>query len=373
MKGNSRLVIISLALLVLGVLSRSAYLIIFGIIGLYITYKKNQASYPTGTNFLVVIFSDLLDELKKKYPQFNLDKFLHNIKVNKVDDNQNVNFNRMPLNNAGSAKKVLGIIFGVIILVILVAKFVIVIPAGYVGVYNLFGKVSDRPLYSGLNFVNPLGSVEKMDVRIQDYTMSIAPNEGAKTGDDSIYALSKEGLSVSLDITVLYRLSQEKAPVLFKEIGQNYSEIVVRPEIRSAIREIVATYDVKDIYSEKRAEANQKLVDLLKSKVEPRGIIIEEVLLRNVQLPKNLADSIELKLQSEQEAQRYDFLLEQETKEAERKRIEAAGQRDSQKIISEGLTPAYLQYLYITSLKDRQGTIYIPTNPSNGLPSFKGL
>jgi regulator of protease activity HflC (stomatin/prohibitin superfamily) len=203
--------------------------------------------------------------------------------------------------------------------------------------------------------------------------MSIAPNEGIKIGDDSIYALSKEGLSVSLDITVLYRLSQEKAPMLFKEIGQNYSEVIVRPEIRSAIREVVANYDVKEIYSAKRAEANQKLTDLLKSKVEPRGIMIEEVLLRNVQLPKNLADSIELKLQSEQEAQRYDFILEQETKEAERKRIEAAGQRDSQKIISEGLTPSYLQYLYITSLRDRQGTIYVPTNPSNGLPTFKGL
>jgi len=373
MKGNNKILIISLALLVLGILSRSILLIIFAGIGLFTIYRKNQANYPAGTNFLIVIFTDLLEQLRDKYPQFNFDTFLHHIKVNKVDNNKNSNYNRMPINNLGSAKKILGIIFGIIIIIILFARVVFIIPAGSVGVYNLFGKVSDRPLYSGLNFVNPLGSVEKMDARIQDYTMSIAPNEGIKIGDDSIYALSKEGLSVSLDITVLYRLSQEKAPMLFKEIGQNYSEVIVRPEIRSAIREVVANYDVKEIYSAKRAEANQKLTDLLKSKVEPRGIMIEEVLLRNVQLPKNLADSIELKLQSEQEAQRYDFILEQETKEAERKRIEAAGQRDSQKIISEGLTPSYLQYLYITSLRDRQGTIYVPTNPSNGLPTFKGL
>lgn len=373
MKGNSKLLIISLALLVLGILSRSIILIIFAGIGLFTIYKQNQASYPAGTNIFIVIFSDLYEELKKKYPQLNFDTFFHGIKVNKVNNNENLNISRMPLSNAGSIKKILGLVFGVIIIVILFARVIIIIPAGSVGVYNLFGKVSDRPLYSGLNFVNPLGSVEKMDARIQDYTMSIATNEGVKVGDDSIYALSKEGLSVSLDITVLYRVSQEKAPVLFKEIGQNYSEVVVRPEIRSAIREVVANYDVKEIYSEKRVEANQKLTELLKSKVEPRGIMIEEVLLRNVQLPKNLADSIELKLQAEQEAQRYDFLLTQATKEAERKRIEAAGQRDSQKIISEGLTPSYLQYLYITSLKDRQGTIYVPTNPSNGLPTFKGL
>ncbi len=107
--------------------------------------------------------------------------------------------------------------------------------------------------------------------------------------------------------------------------------------------------------------------------MESRGIIIEEAVIRNVQLPASLAKAIQEKLASEQEAQRYDFVLEKETKEAERKRIEAAGQRDSQKIINESLSNEYLNYLYIKELKDRQGTIYVPVNPSSGIPLFKGI
>ena len=153
----------------------------------------------------------------------------------------------------------------------------------------------------------------------------------------------------------------------------NYHEVVIRPEIRSAIREVVAQYEAKDIYSEKRGEAAVKILEALKTKIEPRGVGVEEVLLRNVALPKNLATSIESKLQAEQESQRYDFVLEKETKEAERKRIEAAGQRDAQQIITQGLTTPYLNYLYIQNLKDSKGTIYVPTNPSNGTPLFRSL
>ena len=139
------------------------------------------------------------------------------------------------------------------------------------------------------------------------------------------------------------------------------------------IREVIAQYEAKDIYSEKRHEASQQIFDDLVLKLEPRGIELEDVLLRHVELPDDLAQSIQLKLQSEQEAQRYDFLLQTEKKEAERKIIEAEGQRDAQKIINQSLTTRYLEYLYIQSLKDREGTIYVPTNSSNGLPLFRGI
>ena len=108
-------------------------------------------------------------------------------------------------------------------------------------------------------------------------------------------------------------------------------------------------------------------------KMQPRGIVVEDVLLRNVQLPANLAQSIQEKLQAEQEAQKYDFILEKEKKEKERKIIEAEGQRDAQKIINESLTSNYLYYLYINDLKSRAGTIYVPTNPSTGMPLFRDL
>ena len=245
----------------------------------------------------------------------------------------------------------------IILALIIIPRFLVVIPAGTTGVYHLFGRVSDKPLSSGLHFVIPLAVVTKMNIQTQDYTMSIVKEEGRRLGDDSIDALTKEGLNVVLDMTVLFKLREDSAPTLFRELGVNYTETIIRPETRSIIREVVAQYDAKSLYSEKRGEAVEAIKNGLKSKIEPRGIIVEEVLLRNVKLPDRIAKSIEEKLQAEQESARYDFVLEKEKKEAERKRIEAQGQRDAQKTISESLTSSYLEYLYLTGLKDRQGTI----------------
>ena len=253
------------------------------------------------------------------------------------------------------------------------SAFWVVIGPGETGVQSLFGKVMDDELSSGFHLKNPFIKVTKMGIRTNDYTMSVAEGEGQKVGDDAITALTKEGLNVNLDITVLYHLIEEKASDVYRDLGLNYEESIIRPQIRSVIREVVANYNVKDIYSEKRLEIASEINKKLKEKLDPRGIELEDVLLRHVELPTDLASSIQQKLQAEQDAERYDFILQQEQKEAERKRIEAEGQRDAQKIINQSLTTRYLEYLYINSSKDRQGTIYVPTNPSNGLPVFKGL
>ncbi len=265
------------------------------------------------------------------------------------------------------------IIFLIIILIVIFSGMVVIVPAGETGVYHLFGKVKDQELHSGFHFKNPLASVTKMSIRTEEYTMSITKGEGQIKGADAIQALTKEGLRVDLDITVLYHLKEDKASDIYKNVGLDYVSKIIRPNIRSGIREVVALYQAKDIYSEKRQEAAQNILKKLKEEIEPRGIIIEDVLLRNVKLPTKLANSIQEKLTAEQEAKKYDFILEKESKEAERKIIEAKGQRDAQKIINESLTENYLNYLYIKELKDRQGTIYVPTNPSTGLPMFKGL
>ncbi len=236
----------------------------------------------------------------------------------------------------------------------------------------LFGKVKDAELSSGLHFVNPFEQVKKMSVRTEEYTMSIAHGEGQRKGSDQIVALTNEGLQLDLDITVFYKLEENKASDVYRELGSNYEEKIIRPEIRSAIRAVIARYNARAVYSEKRAEVAQEIRKHLKNTVEPRGIIIEQVLLRNVILPKGLASSIQKKLQAEQDAERLDFVLKKEKKEAERKRIEAQGQSDAQKIINETITPKYLQYLYIKNLKDRQGTIYVPTG-SDGLPLIKSI
>lgn len=264
------------------------------------------------------------------------------------------------------------IALGIIVLWILFSSIVIV-DAGRTGVYSLFGKVGDAELSSGIHLINPLAKVEMMSVRTEQYTMSKVPMEGQKASDDSIASLTKEGLSVELDITMLYRVNESQASDLYREVGVNFEEKIIRPEIRSVIREVIAQYEAKDIYSDKRQEAAQMIFNLMAEKLAARGVVLEDVLLRNVELPKNLATAIQEKLASEQESQRYDFVLQKEAKEAERKTIEAKGQRDAQQIINESLSDRYLNYLYIKELKDRQGTIYVPTSPTTGIPLFKGI
>ncbi|MEA2089016.1 MAG: prohibitin family protein [Patescibacteria group bacterium] len=286
---------------------------------------------------------------------------------NVINMDSNMNFDPKQFKKGGVAVLI------VVFLLIFGIFSVVIIPAGETGVFHLFGKVRDKEMSSGLHFKNPLAMVTKMSIRTEEYTMSIVKGEGQVKATDAIKALTKEGLEVELDMTILYHLEENMASNIFKNVGLNYVEKIIRPSIRSGIREIIANYEAKDIYSEKRQEAAGQILEKLKSDINPRGIVIEEVLLRNVNLPTKLSNAIQEKLTAEQEAQRYDFILQKEEKEAERKRIEAAGQRDAQKIINESLTTNYLNYLYIKDLKDREGTIYIPVNPSTGMPMFKGL
>ena len=290
----------------------------------------------------------------------------------KVHTNNPFNMNQFENFKNKSRRFITGAIAAIILIAFLPAM-IVVIPAGFTGVYHLFGKVQDQELSSGIHIVNPFAKVQKMDIRTQDYTMSITQNEGRKSGADSITAITKEGLTVGLDITVLFKLSEANAAEVYKSVGVNYDEVVIRPAIRSVIREVIATYEAKDIYSEKRAETTTQIQKELTTKLEPRGILIEEILLRDVTLPQNLRTSIEEKLSAEQDAQKYEFILQQEKKEAERKIIEAEAQRDAQTIINSSLNSQYLHYLYIKELENLEGTIYIPTDPNSGLPLFRNV
>ena len=293
-----------------------------------------------------------------------------NLIINKYSmDNQTIDYANII---GGKAKLITKIVIGVvalIIVLIILVRLIVIVPAGTTGVYHLFGRVKDQPYKSGLHLVIPFAKIDLMSIRTEQYTMSVIPTEGELNRDDSIDALTKEGLKVNLDITVLYHLIEDKAPEVFRTIGLDYNQKIIRTEVRGAIRDVIATYDAKDIYSEKREEATNKIAERLKESLTPRGIEVETVILRNVALPALLTQAIEAKLTADQEAQKYDFILQKETKEAERKRIEAAGQRDSQQIINQSLSNQYLQYLYIKELQNRPGTIYVPYD----LPLFKGI
>lgn len=262
-------------------------------------------------------------------------------------------------------------IFILVVLVILLVSSVVIVDAGKVGVVSTFGDVQETPLRSGLQLKNPLSNVTTMDIRTQEYTMSGVANEGAVMGDDSIKALASDGASVWLDVTVFYHLKPEEAPNIYRDLGLEYNEKIVRPEIRSAIREVVAGFTVTEVYSTKREEVSQKILEQLTTALAKRGIEVEDVLLRNVTLSQQLFDAIEQKLTSQQAAERKEYEIQAESKEAERKLIEAQGQRDAQAEINKTLTSNFLYYLYIKTLENHEGTIYIPTE--GGLPLFKNV
>jgi len=249
--------------------------------------------------------------------------------------------------------------------------FLVVVNTGKVGILSVFGNVSDRTLNAGLNVKNPFAKVTQLSVRTEEYTMSAAETEGRVLGDDSVEARASDGALVKIDVTVLFRLRADSAVKVFKDLGERYESKIVRPVIRSAIREVIAKYTVNEVYSTKRDEIAGAIKEQITKSVDQRGITVEETLFRDVKLSEALSASIELKLTAQQEAEKYVFVLDRERKEAERKVIEAKGQKEAQTLVAQGLSDKYLQYLYIVNLKDRQGTIYVPTE--GGLPLFKSV
>lgn len=247
---------------------------------------------------------------------------------------------------------VIGLVIGILL------SMVRVVPAGYVGVVDLFGRVSPQPLNSGLNLVNPLARVISMSVRTQEE-------------QEMMNVPSKEGLSVTLDVSILYKLDSNKAVEVYRTIGPYYKEVVLVPQARSAVRGVTVSYEAKALYTSERELLAQIIQDSLKNLLSERGVIIERVLLRSITLPPTLGQAIEQKLKAEQEAERMKFVLQRETQEAERKRIEASGIRDAQEIIDQSLTSQYLHYFWINTLNQNPNVIYVATEAN--MPLFRAI
>jgi regulator of protease activity HflC (stomatin/prohibitin superfamily) len=224
------------------------------------------------------------------------------------------------------------------------------IEPGYVGVQKLFGKVNNNILESGLNVINPLVEVVTFDIRTQNYTMSGVHDEGDKSGDDAIRVLSADGLEVIVDLTVLYKVLPIEAPRILKEIGTDYRNTIVRPICRTKIRDNAVYYDAIALYSTKRDEFQARIFKTIESDFKTRGLLLEQLLVRNITLPASVKTTIESKINAEQEAQKMTFVLQKEKQEAERKRVEAQGIADYQKILSTGLSDKQLQYEMIKAI-----------------------
>lgn len=227
-----------------------------------------------------------------------------------------------------------------------------VIDAGQVGVKTLYGKVDDQVLYSGLNVINPLVEVTTFDVKTQNYTMSAVHDEGNKAGDDAIRILTSDGLEVTIDLSVLFSVTPQAAPRILKEIGDDYLDKIVRPVARTAIRDNAVSYEAVALYSTKRQEFQNKIFSAIDQSFAKRGLKLEQLLVRNVTLPESVRKAIESKINAEQDAQKMQFVLQKEKQLAERKRIEAQGIADYQRILSTGLSDKQLQYESILAQKD---------------------
>jgi regulator of protease activity HflC (stomatin/prohibitin superfamily) len=254
-----------------------------------------------------------------------------------------------PVGRFGGLISIVGIAIAAIGLVFSVFK---VIDPGKVGVQILFGKVQNDVLESGLHIINPLVDVTVFSIQTQNYTMSAVHSEGEVQGDDAIRVLSSDGLEVTIDLSVLYKVNAAKAPFIMQNIGMDYVDKIVRTVARTAIRDNAVNYAAVDLYSIKRQEFQNKINSTISLSFEKRGLDLQQILIRNISLPPSVKASIESKINAEQEAQKMTFVLQKERQEADRKRVEAQGIADYQKILSTGLSDKQLQYETIKAQKE---------------------
>ncbi len=256
-----------------------------------------------------------------------------------------------------------GLIGVALLLLFLIGNPLTVIPAGDVGVKDFFGNVSPNILTSGVHFVLPFTKVVKMSIKTQEVK-------------ETAEVPSKEGLIMDLETSVLYRLDPSKAPEIYRTVGRDYGTIAVLPQIRSALREITASYEAKDLYSSQREKIASEIFDLVNKMSGGRGIITEAVLLRKIGLPALVANAIQEKLKREQEAEQMKFVLQKEEQEAQRKRIEAQGVADFQRIVAQGISQQLLEWKGIEATEklalSPNTKIVVIGNPKSGLPIILG-
>jgi prohibitin 1 len=258
-----------------------------------------------------------------------------------------------------SLSRGLGIVPVGILLLILVYASVAYVPAGHVGVLTLFGRVTGDILPEGTHLVNPFKGNNTMSIRTQELK-------------ETASVPSSEGLVMTLDTSLLFRLSPENAAQVYQKIGPNYVLVVVEPNMRSAIRSITAAHSASALYTGGREEVAQQIYNELVHQLSSRGVEVQSVLLRDIQLPQMLKSSIEAKQQAEQDALRMTFVLQKEKQEADRKRIEAQGVRDFQQTVSQGISQQLLEWKGIEATEkladSSNAKIVIIGNTKNGLP-----
>ena len=250
-------------------------------------------------------------------------------------------------------------LLGIVLLGLLALNSVACVTTGHVGVVTMFGRVTGRAMGEGIHLVNPLARVHELTIKTQEVKERAA-------------VPSKEGLIMGLEASVLYHLQPERAPDVFQKVGPTYADVLLVPNFRSALRGVTAANTASTLYSDARETIARQIMSDLQAQVQPRGIVIENVLLRDLQLPETLKHAIEAKQQAQQEAQRMEFVLQREKQEAERKRVEASGIKDFQNIVTEGISEKLLEWKGIEATvelaRSSNSKVVVVGNSKSGLP-----
>ena len=274
-------------------------------------------------------------------------------------------FGASRLGNAAVAGQLRRIGFGVgaLVLVLMLLSSVTIIRAGHVGVVDFFGRVSDTTLKAGIQLVNPLARVVQMSIQTQEIkeTMDVP---------------SKEGMTMGIEVSVLFHLDPDKAADVYRSVGVEYVGVILEPQFRSITRGVTASYEAKALYTSEREQVERLISEDLKKMVGARGVVIESTPMRRLTLPAKITAAIEDKLSADQESQRMTFVLAKEKQEADRKRIEAQGIADFQRIVTDGISDRLLQWKGIEATQDlaksTNSKVVIIGNPKNGLPLVLG-
>jgi prohibitin 1 len=265
--------------------------------------------------------------------------------------------------SGGGLLRLIGLGIAVFLVIILLFSAVTRVGTGHVGVLTLFGRVTGETLGEGIHLINPLKTNNELSIQTQ-------------TIKESASVPSSEGLMMSLDTSLIYHLNSESAAHVFQTIGADYEDKVVENTLRSAIREATASHSANALYTGEREAVANEIKEKITKDLGAYGITVESILLRDIQLPGTLKAAIEAKQQAEQESLAMQFRLQKETQEAQRKRIEAAGVRDFQQIVAQGITPSLLEWKGIEATenlaKSPNSKVVVIGNNKNGLPLILG-
>jgi len=259
------------------------------------------------------------------------------------------------------------------------------VSAGHVGVPVVFGSVQPQFIPEGLHPINPFATIKEMSVRSQTYTMVSAENEGQVKGDDSIFAQSSDGVVLTLNVSVVYKLVEADAPWVYRHLGTDYADNIVRSAARSAVPDSTAQYTFEEAYASKRAEIAERIRTRMNASIDEilrqypgfsgSGVVIQQVFIREVRPSAQLLAAIEQKMTAQQQALQMDFTLEKERKEAQRKAIEAQGIQAFQEIVTKGITEQLLKWKGIEAtekLSESPNAKVVIVGGKDGLPIILG-